>query len=108
LYQEIVFLRPSCNSRGSKSGRNDFNLVISEEGFAELRYGPFIDSMGDGVPGKKVTIHLKDNNITEYTGTDGYAIFHITYPVEYGEYLVTYEYEGEIKTVEIYLEVAED
>lgn len=85
----------------------DYKLNISEEGYTELKIGPFLDGF-DGFPGINVTIHLKNNNISALTGADGYAIFNITYHIEYDEYMVTLKYREQIKTFEIYLENTED
>ena len=95
------------NCGGSNLDMGSKKLNISDEGYAFLQIGPFMDGY-DGIPGINVTIHLKDKNITAYTRTDGYAIFHITYPIEYDEYNVTAKYQGEITTYILNLEVTED
>jgi hypothetical protein len=58
-------------------GPSVYKLHISDEGYAELMIGPFVNSEGDGLPGINVTIHLKNNNISALTGTTGYAIFYL-------------------------------
>ena len=84
-----------------------YKLFISDEGYAVLKIGPFMDGY-DGLPGINVTIHLKNNNISALTGTTGFAVFYITFPVIYDLYEVTTEYGGKTATSEIYLEVSVD
>ena len=78
---------------------------ISEKGYEILMIGPFRDEeYMDGFPGINVTFHLKDNNITEYTGSAGFAVFNITYPVEYGRCNLTFSHGSKTVWKEIYFE----
>ena len=84
-------------------------LNISERGYDIMKIGPFVDKeYHDGFPGINVTFHLKDKNITEYTGTNGYAVFNITYPVEYGRCNLTFSHGSKTVWKEIYFEVIKD